>query len=60
MDITYPDWFQPSRTEDIGYWKSILPTPEDRNAPVYLVIPSIGAVVPIREMDNPTDRANYL
>ncbi|MDR2415928.1 MAG: hypothetical protein LBD75_04955 [Candidatus Peribacteria bacterium] len=60
MTTAYPSWFQPSRNEDINYWKKLLPYPEDKNASTYLVIPRIGAVMPIREMDDPTDRVAYL
>jgi sortase (surface protein transpeptidase) len=60
MTTKYPTWFKPSQNTDIAYWKEVLPYPEDKSAPVYLVIPSVGMVVPIREMDNPEERVAYL
>jgi hypothetical protein len=31
----------------VDYWTSIIPFEEDRNADVYIVMPTIGVVAPI-------------
>jgi hypothetical protein len=33
--------------EDISYWTSILPYPEDRNEDMYLVLPTLGLITPV-------------
>jgi sortase (surface protein transpeptidase) len=38
----------------------VIPYPTDRFASAYIVIPKLGAVAPIGEMDIPEDRVNYL
>lgn len=46
-----PEWFMPSGSgdapEDIWYWKSVLPYPQDRNEDVYLVIPGLWLITPV-------------
>lgn len=33
--------------EDISYWTSIIPHPEDRNADMYVVLPTLGLITPV-------------
>ena len=38
---------QSSASEDIEFWKSVLPFAQDRNEDLYLVIPGLGLITPI-------------
>lgn len=60
MYTKYPDWFQPSLNSDINHRRMVIPYPADRYASAYVVIPKLGAVAPIGEMDIPMDKVNYL
>lgn len=46
-----PEWVTPftldEAPQDVDYWKNIIPFEEDRNADVYIVMPTIGVSAPI-------------
>lgn len=41
--------------EDITFWTSILPYPEDRNDDMYLVLPTLGLITPVIDVPKDTD-----
>ncbi len=51
LEYESPGWFTPftldEAPEDIAYWTSILPYPEDRNEDMYLVLPTLWLIVPV-------------
>jgi sortase (surface protein transpeptidase) len=62
LNFLSPDWFQPTTleeaSEDPRYWiNEVLPYEEHRHNDQYLVIPTMGLVVPI--VDVPAGSADY-
>lgn len=51
LEYTSPDRFTPfpldKAPEDINYWTSIIPYPEDRNEDMYIVMPTLWLITPI-------------
>lgn len=55
VDTSIPDRFKPSDNKDINYWLKVLPYEEYRYHNQYIVIPSMGLVAPIVELDKSAD-----
>ncbi len=55
VDTSIPDRFKPSDNKDIAYWLEVLPYEEYRYHNQYLVIPKMGLVTPIIELDKWSD-----
>lgn len=51
VDTSIPGWFAPKDTKDLNYWLNVLPHKQDRNHDQYLVIPAMGLVSPINQLD---------
>lgn len=52
LEYTSPDWLRPASLRnapiDIDHWMNVLPYPQDRWQQTYLVIPTLGIVVPVQ------------
>jgi len=46
-----PEWFTPftldKAPQDISYWISLLPYPEDKEEEMYVVMPTVGLITPV-------------
>lgn len=51
VDTSIPSRFAPSENKDIAYWLKVLPYEEYRYHDQYLVLPDMGAVAPIVELE---------
>lgn len=52
VDTSIPEWFKPSTNKDLSYRLNVLPYEEHRYHNQYIVIPAMGLVAPIVELDN--------
>ncbi len=54
-----PEWFTPftldTAPQDISYWVSILPYPEDKGEDMYVVMPTLGLITPVAFVPEGTD-----
>jgi hypothetical protein len=55
VDTSIPSWFKPSTNKDLKYRLQVLPYEEHRYHDQYLVIPAMGLVAPIIEVDKNSD-----
>lgn len=51
LEYSSPDWLRPQwlldASSDLNYRLSVLPYEEDRNADMYIILPSLGVVTPV-------------
>ncbi|HMY81034.1 MAG TPA: sortase [Candidatus Absconditabacterales bacterium] len=51
VDTSIPSWFAPSTNKDIAHWLKVLPYEEYRYHNQYIVIPAMGMVAPLMELE---------
>lgn len=51
LEYTSPDWLRPvwllDASSDVSSWLGVLPYDEDKNADIYIVIPTLGIITPV-------------